>query len=60
MKKMYIQPAVNVQKIETEAILAASATIGASTNFDESNDIDESQIEAKKYGNVSCWDDEEL
>ena len=57
---MYIQPAVNVQKIETEAILAASATIDASTNFDESNDIDESQIEAKKYGNVSCWDDEEL
>ena len=60
MKKIYMQPVVNVQKVEIEAILAASEPIGASNDFNNDNELDENQIESKKYGNVSFWNEDEL
>lgn len=59
MKKIYLQPAVKVQNVESESILTASALDNKSTDFDNNNDLDEGQIESKKYHHVSLWDEDE-
>ncbi len=55
--KSYIVPTIKVKKIDVEVILAASNPASSSLN-DEDVIKNPEEIEAKKYGNVSLWDDD--
>lgn len=54
--KKYIIPTIKVKEVEIEQILAgsnpASETLDGKSQLETSDDI-----EAKKYGSVSVWDD---
>ena len=60
MKKIYLQPAVKVQNVETDSVLTASTPDNISTDFNNNNDLEEGQIESKKYNHVSLWDEDEI
>lgn len=53
--KKYIMPTIKVKEVEIEQILAGSDP--ASDSLDSGNPLQEEEIEAKKYGNVSVWDE---
>lgn len=55
--KKYIMPTIKVKEVEIEQILAGSDPNGASDSLDQNNPLQEEDIEAKKYGNVSVWDE---
>lgn len=53
--KKYIMPTIKVKEVEIEQILADSDP--ASDSLDSDTSLQEEEIEAKKYGNVSVWDE---
>lgn len=57
--KKYIEPAIKVKEIELEDMIAGSPELPAQDELDQSdeNQLDQTDIEAKKFGNVSSWDD---
>lgn len=58
--KKYIEPAIKVKEIELEDMIAASPDLPANEDLDTSDEgtiTSSDAIEAKKYGNVSVWDD---
>lgn len=58
--KKYIEPAIKVKEIELEDMIADSPALPANEDLDTSDEstiTSSDAIEAKKYGNVSVWDD---
>lgn len=58
--KKYIMPTIKVKKIDTEDILAASpGQPREDFEPDASSELGEGDVASKRYGHVSCWDDDE-
>ena len=58
--KKYIMPAIKVKEIDTEDILAASpGQPREEFDRDTNSELGEGDVASKRYGHVSCWDEDE-
>ena len=63
MKKTYMQPALEVAKIETTQMLAASPVTGFNSKLDDYSDGDASEALSRRHSGNKLWDsdpDDEL